>query len=272
MTAAPRVASLGMYDLPWLHAANDVLWSVLARHLRARGILSVPEQLDRDRPLGAIWADPTLVLAQTCCYPLATTLAGVVTPVASPIHDLPGCEGAMHRSVLVVPVASAHRRLADLRGRRVAVNGFDSNTGMNLLRAAVAPLAEGRPFFGSVAVTGGHLASMARVAEGTADLAAIDCVTFGLARRHRPDLTDGLRVIGETARTPSLPFVTRQAASTEDVENVRAALGEALADPEAAEACAALGLVGVLPPEPDACARVMAFEREAEAAGYPRLA
>jgi hypothetical protein len=32
------------------------------------------------------------VLAQTCCYPLATALAGVVTPVASPVYDLPGCK------------------------------------------------------------------------------------------------------------------------------------------------------------------------------------
>ena len=36
--------------------------------------------------------------------------------------------------------------LADLKGRRCAVNQIDSNSGMNLLRAAIAPLADGTAF------------------------------------------------------------------------------------------------------------------------------
>lgn len=259
-----------MYDPPWLHAANDAFWAVLARHMQAAGVLSVPMRLNRDRPLAAIWADRDLVLAQTCCYPLATTLASVVAPVAAPVYAWPGCRGATHRSLLVVPTASPWRRLADLRGRRVALNGLDSNTGMNLLRAAVAPLAGGQAFFGSVTITRAHLASMARVAGGEADLASVDCVTFGLAARHRPDLVAGLRVIGETAASPSLPFVTRGAASGAEIENFRTALRDAVA--EAVEPCAHLGLSGIEALPPDACAQVMALERNAAAAGYPHLA
>jgi ABC-type phosphate/phosphonate transport system substrate-binding protein len=271
-TRARGVASLGMYDPPWLHGANDALWSVLARHLRDNGFAAIPERLDRDRPLAAIWADPDLVLAQTCCYPLATTLAGAVTPVAAPVYAWPGCRGATHRSFLVVREASPFQNLSDLRGRRLAVNGFDSNTGMNLLRAAVAPLAGGHAFFGSVTVTGAHLSSMSAVARGEADLAAVDCVTFGLAARHRPDLAAGLRVIGETEPSPALPFVTRREASAEAVAAARTALRAALADAGVAEACTRLGLAGVEPLPADACAQVLALERDAVAAGYPRLA
>ena len=53
-------------------------------------------------------------------------------------------------------------RLRTFAGRRVAINGRDSNSGMNLLRAAVADLAGGRPYFSRVIETGAHMASLAR--------------------------------------------------------------------------------------------------------------
>ncbi len=52
MTSAP-VASLGMYDHPGQRAANDALWSAIARHLHGVG-LAAPEALDRARPVEAI--------------------------------------------------------------------------------------------------------------------------------------------------------------------------------------------------------------------------
>ena len=46
------------------------------------------------------------------------------------------------------------RALADLRGRRVALNADDSQSGRNALRAAVAPLAHDGRFFGGSILTG----------------------------------------------------------------------------------------------------------------------
>ncbi len=137
-----RVASLGMYDFPWLREATDAFWGLMRDGLREAGVDGVPDELERERPLREIWRDPNLLLAQTCGYPLVTELAGRVRLVATPIYDLPGCDGVLHRSFVVVRADDPARELADLRGRRCAVNGFDSNTGMNLLRAAIAPLAQ----------------------------------------------------------------------------------------------------------------------------------
>ncbi|MEX6506711.1 phosphate/phosphite/phosphonate ABC transporter substrate-binding protein [Jiella sp. M17.18] len=267
-----RTASLGMYDMPWLHSANDALWTGIAARLRAAGLSGVPETLDRDRPLGEIWRDPALRLAQTCGYPLMTQLADIVAPVAAPVYRWPGCSGAAHCSVVVVAVGSHYEALGDLRGGRAAMNGRDSNSGMNLLRHAVAPLATDGRFFGAVVETGSHLASLDHVAWGQADVAAVDCVTFGLARRHRPDLTAGVRVLAETAKSPSLPFVTRASASAEEIALLRRALAEAIADPELAAATEALGLAGVEPVTAEDYEIVLAYERQAEAAGYPALA
>ena len=188
-----RPASLGMYDMPALHRANDALWSAIATRLRAAGLDDVPDRLDRTRPIGDIWRDPALLLAQTCGYPLVTVLDGIAEPVAVPVYGWPGCDGARHCSLLVVPAASSFEALVQLRGRRAAFNGHDSNTGMNLFRHAVAPLAKGEAFFAATIETGSHLASLDRVASGDADIAAIDCVTFGQAMRHDPQRTAGVR-------------------------------------------------------------------------------
>src|SRR5665811_293725 len=103
-------------------------------------------------------------------------------------YGFEGCEGAKHCSFLIVRRGEAERGLAGFRGARAAINARDSNTGMNLFRAAIAPLAKGHPFFSDVVVTGAHALSFAAVAEGTADIAAIDCVSFGLLRRGRAEL------------------------------------------------------------------------------------
>lgn len=266
------LASLGMYDPPWLRAANDALWAALGRRLRAEGVREVPDRLERDRPLPAIWRDPRLLLGQTCGYPLVTALGEAVTVVGRPSYDLPGCRPGLHRSFVVVRADAPFRDLADLRGARAALNGRDSNTGMNLLRRALAPLARGGRFFGTVAETGAHLASLAAVAAGKADAAAVDCVTFGLAARHRPELTAGVRVLAETPDSPTLPFVTAGGAGAERVARLRRALAETIADPANAGPCAALGLVGFEPAERGDYAVLLGFEAEAAAADYPDLA
>ncbi|MBO0902745.1 phosphate/phosphite/phosphonate ABC transporter substrate-binding protein [Jiella sonneratiae] len=267
-----RVASLGMYDMDWLRQANDALWAGVAGRLAAAGMTDVPERLDRARPLSEIWRDPALILAQTCGYPLATALAEAVTPVAAPVYRWPGCEGARHRSVVVVRAGAGLESLADLSGRRAALNGADSNSGMNLFRHRIAPLSRNGRFFAGVVVTGSHVASLEAVSAGRADAAAIDCVTFGLVKHHRPERVAGLRIIAETALSPALPFVTRAGASAREIALLRQALAEALADPTLAGAAEALGLCGVEPVTLDDYAVVLKYEREAQAAGYPVLA
>ena len=234
------IASLGMYDMPFVSAANDAIWASVAARIEG-----VPAHLDRSRPLGDIWRDPRLLLAQTCGLPLVAELAGLVRLVATPVYDHPGCDGPLYRSWLVVRASSPATTLTELRGSRAAINGWDSNSGMNFLRAAVAPLAVGGRFFASVGVTGAHLASVAAVATGGADVAAIDCVTHGLLVRHRPDLLAGTRVLASTPASAGLPLVTAAATSDATVEALRAALRAMLSDPATEAARAALGWVGL---------------------------
>ena len=64
-----------------------------------------------------------------------------------------------------------------------------------------------RQFFRELVTTGSHQESVRCVAEGRADVAAIDCVTFALLRAHRPELLNGVAVFGRTPPLPGLPII-----------------------------------------------------------------
>ena len=256
-----------MYDLPEVRWATDALWRGIARELAARGI-AAPAELDRRADHRAVWHAPRLLLSQTCGYPYAAHLRGKVRLVATPRYRVDGHADADYRSFLLVRRDDPADRLADLRGRRVAFNELDSQSGHNTLRAVVAPLArDGRFFAGSLA-TGAHRASIAAVTEGRADLCAVDCVTWAFLCRHEPERTGKLRPIGWTAAAPALPLIT---AVDGPVEALRGALSAVAAEPALAPAREALLLEGFTIRDDADYDRILLMERESIARGYPAL-
>jgi ABC-type phosphate/phosphonate transport system substrate-binding protein len=263
-------ASLGMYDFPWLQPTTDRLWAAIRDALRA-ACVEAPERLDRERPLEAIWRDPKLVLAQACGLPLVTTLRDAVRVVATPCYDLPGCDGPHYRSFIVVAADHPARGIADLRGARAAINGWDSQSGMNALRALVAPLAGGQPFFSDIVVSGSHQRSLAMVGDGTADVAAIDCVTHGLLAAHGSGHLAGTRVLCHTPPVPGLPLITAAATPDATLNGLRAVLDAVIADPALEDIRATLHLRGIARLALDDYRPILASRADAEAAGYPQL-
>jgi ABC-type phosphate/phosphonate transport system substrate-binding protein len=205
-------AALPMYDLPELRPATDRLWATLAADLRQQGVLDVPPTLSRDHSPDALWIDPDLLLSQTCGYPLTHALRDRVSVVATPVYDVPGCEGHRYSSFVVVSTRAKAKELADLRGAICAVNDRSSHSGANALRALIAPHSRQGHFFGSVQITGSHHASLAAVAHGQADVAAIDCVTHALLASTQPSLIAKTRILATTRLAPALPYITRGAA------------------------------------------------------------
>lgn len=271
MAPAPRLASLGMYDFPDLRSATDAFWAGLARAFRNEGLDGVPDRLLRGAEADGLCERPALLFCQTCGYPLTHTLAGKVQPVATPVYDAAGCEGPTYRSVFVIRRDDPATGMADLRDRGAAINYRGSQSGWNVLRHAVAGLAEGRDFFGAVLESGSHLGSMQMVSDGQVDIAAIDCVSFALLGDADSPLRDSLRVLATSPAVPSLPYVTAAATSPEDLTRLRAGLQAALADPTLAEARAALRLSGAEPLEVEAYAPILAMEQEAIDRGYPEV-
>ena len=271
MTVDPPVASLPMYDLPPLADATCAWWQALAAAFRRQGLAGVPETLDRgDRY--AHWAAPDLFLSQSCGYRLTFAFADRLQVLAVPFYDAPHCRGADYCSLVMVRESAPMRGIEGLRGMRAAVNGFDSQSGCNALRAAVAPLASEGRFFARTIESGSHVASLAMVAAGEADVCAIDGVLHALLADAMPETLAGLRVLARTAYAPNLPYVTCAGRGAGEVEAMRLALLEAAADPALASLRRRLRIAGFTLLPRQAYRPIAAMERQAAALGYPRLA
>jgi ABC-type phosphate/phosphonate transport system substrate-binding protein len=197
-------ASLPMYDWPESREATDRLWLAIRRQLSERGI-EAPDVLDRSSDPEQLWSAPALLLSQTCGYPYANVLVNKVALVGTPAHASTGAAPGSYFSVLVARKSQAPEYLGDLAGKRFAYNMQHSQSGFSapvrlLAAAGLASLPE--PL-----VTGAHRASIRAVADGEAEWAAIDAVTWELAKRYEPASQD-LTVFARTRQTPALPLIT----------------------------------------------------------------
>jgi ABC-type phosphate/phosphonate transport system substrate-binding protein len=265
------VASMPMYDLPEVRGALDGLWNGLARHLRREGVAGVPDRIVHDRPFRALWTDPDLRFSQCCGYDLVNGYANTLQPIATPHFDAPECEGCEYASVIVVREDCAAADVSEMRGAVCAVNEHDSHSGMNALRALVAPASRDGRFFSRVETSGAHAASVEMVRNGGADIAAIDCVTYALLQRHRPAALSGVRKLCRTERAPALPYVTRRTVDADTVARMRTALFRTFADAKLTAAREALLLKDVEVIPVSAYRRITAFQDLAARHGFPRL-
>lgn len=224
------IATLPMYDWPEETAATDAFWSAL--RIRA-GAAGLPAALSRPSwpEVTALWRSPDLVFSQTCWGPLRLGLSDHLNVLAQPDYSaFPGGRGPFYRSALIArggraaPVPQGPgAALPPLAGLQLAFNARDSLSGWIALAedlgADPADLASG------LVETGGHRASVRAVAEGRADLAAVDIRALALALRHEP-CAQALTVVGWTAERPGLPYVTSRATDPATTRALRAALIE----------------------------------------------
>jgi ABC-type phosphate/phosphonate transport system substrate-binding protein len=111
------------------------------------------------------------------------------------------------------------------------INGRESHSGMSALRALVAPLSKGGRLFSDVRVSGAQLESLAMVAQGEADVAAIDRVTLALLARHAPVALAGTRTLCRTAGAIAPPFVSPLELGRPAIRRIQVALLRPLSGP-----------------------------------------
>jgi ABC-type phosphate/phosphonate transport system substrate-binding protein len=220
----------------------------------------------------AVLNDPSLWFGQTCGYPLMTRLHNSLTPVSLPVFDIAGCDDTHYSSLLIVSENSAIKSLRDCEGLRAVINSNDSNSGMNVLRHAVADFNQQGSFFNDIQISGSHLQSLTEVANQRADIAAIDCVSYRFIEDTWPELTARVRSIGFTAKTCGLPFVIpKQSAHKRDFAEITEALNRALSRLDNKQKDR-LHLKGFQNVEMEDYASILDLEASAVAAGYPILA
>ena len=221
--------------------------------------------------LAGLWARDDLGCVFMCGWPFIRE-GGTKTVLAAPVPNADWAEDRpQYRSAFIVRADAPFGRLEDAFGHRFAFNSRDSHSGTNAPRAHLAKFADGRPLFASVVgplVT--HQRVVGAVAEGEAELAAIDSFTMSLLRRHDPTLVAGVRVLGFTAPCP-IPALVANALSAEAVDAVRGALLGLDGDVAGRALLEAVCLRRFSAVAPTDYAATMAMERSAIDAGYPEI-
>lgn len=265
------LASLPMYDLQYVRQATLGWWRGVRNHLKALGLQGVPDQLDSPDNLYEHWRTPDLLLSQTCGYPLIQSLRDEVQIVGTPVYDAAGCDAYCYRSAILVHARSDFTDLTQLREKIVAYNGQDSHSGYNALRHYIAPHAQNGVFFSGSFETGGHIASVAAVADKQADVCAVDCVTFALLNKHAPELTRDVRILGWSEPAPGLPLITGKQWSEDFVSMLKKALRNAVSDPLLCQYRDSLLIKDIAFVDESEYDTVLVFEKYAIAKGYPKL-
>lgn len=215
-------ASLPMYDLPELRPSTDALWQLIRARLADHG-MEAPAHLARDTDPHEDWFRPDLVLSQTCGLPFVRELQGRVQLLGSPSCDI-DCGAGSYYSVIIAK-KDAKADLASLASGRLACNDYRSQSGFSAWfhHAGVA----GLDAPSGIVITGRHLSSIDAVADGRADFAAIDAVTWALAERHHGP-AGRVQVVARTEPMPALPYIT-SLANAENADIMRRAISEAIA-------------------------------------------
>ena len=161
-----------------------------------------------------------------------------MTPIGCSDYGLQDTPAGYYHSLFVVRAEDAPRGLAPATLGRFAYNDALSHSGWGAPFAAVT--SQGLRFHTTLC-TGAHVDSLYAVANGHADLAAIDAVSWRMFEAWEPRAAD-LRVIGRTRASPGQMFVT---ARDHDPAPIRAALIDSIKT-LAPHHAATLGLRGIV--------------------------
>ena len=110
-----------------------------------------------------------------------------------------------------------------IRNKRFAYNSLDSMSGIIALTRDLEAAGESLAIFSERIETAAHRASIVAVAEGRADVCAVDCRSWHLAKLHERRAA-GVIAVGWTARRKGLPYITSRHTPPEIVARLKAAL------------------------------------------------
>ncbi|MDR7307414.1 PhnD/SsuA/transferrin family substrate-binding protein [Rhodoferax saidenbachensis] len=249
----------------------EALRAELQNRLPPAWAAHVPLALEWPTDYAAHWLSPSLLLSQSCGYPLTHALRGKVQLLGTFVYAVAGAQGIHCRSQIIRRRDDTRDTLAAFRGSTVAYNGRDSQSGYNALRALIAPLAEHGRFFSDALETGAHLQSIRAVLDGRADIAAIDAVTWALALETEPQWAHALTTWTETAPYPGLPLITAAHTPAEVAAHLQNALHTVATAAPYAATRAPLHIAGFVRTTPEDYAVCRAMEKQAAALGVHQL-
>ena len=197
------ISSLRMYEFPELQNSLDNYWNLIHNELLSNDINS-PLSLDTSINEQQVWLDPNLVLAQTCGMPYRKFLHEKVTLIGTPDFGLDDCHQGYYNSVFISNINDSRKHLFDFKDAMFTYNMANSQSG---LAAAYTDAKKNDFWFKRRIISGSHQKSCEMVANGKADIACIDSITWRFIEKYT-SLKNQIRIISKTDPTPGLPYIS----------------------------------------------------------------
>jgi ABC-type phosphate/phosphonate transport system substrate-binding protein len=253
----------------------EEIWQKLLAHVLAIAGADFPYvPYPAPQALEVLWEREDLGCVFMCGYPIAFQLSEVI-PIAAPVPSAAWAQGKpLYRSDLIVKADSPFQRIEDTFGHRVGWTVEHSHSGFNALRHHLLTYRT-REHPGLYRDVHGNLITargiLDKVLAGKIDVGSLDAYWHDLIRAYRPDLTEGIRVIGHTDLAPIPSFVAAAGLPAETIVRLKTAFAAAHHQPWFAPLGKALHLDRLAPVELEDFARTLAWDREAREQGYATI-
>jgi ABC-type phosphate/phosphonate transport system substrate-binding protein len=197
-----------MYDFLEVRDSTLKLLDALVGALASCGEVAKAESPDGSvhEELMKMWRSNETALSQSCGLPFVEDLHDFVDVVGTFLWTDVSDERGQYQTVIVVRETAGVSSVADLGGLQPVISNTQSLSGWCSLGVALAEVTNDPRFVRPFLKSGGHARSLQMLQDGEADFASIDSATFRLLTRHRPALTNGLRVIGRGPVVPATPI------------------------------------------------------------------
>ena len=168
-------------------------------------------------------------------------------------------EGSYYRSVIVVRTGDPANRFEDLRGRSAVFTDPLSLTGYLYPLSRLCAMGQ-RPsaFFGALSFSQSHDRSIASVADGLADAAAVDSAVFEDWMERDASHSKALRILDRSGLFPSPPIVVRSSLAAPERERLRTAFLDLAAAGGGGTILKQMGWSGLKEPDPEYLERLRA--------------
>lgn len=236
-----------MYDFPEVHASTKAILDALSEAFSRLGDFSqsaFPES-SVHADLMRMWKDDSTLFSQSCGLPFVEELHDYVDIVATLKWSGISDERGWYRTVIVAREELGVASLGDVGGLQPVITNTQSLSGWCSLGVALSEIGADSSYVLPYVESEGHAKSLQFLQDKRADFASIDPGTFQLLDRHRPALTNGLRVIGNGPLVPATPMHVSKV-RTAEFGALQNAVLEVLSRPELAGARAEIGIDGAV--------------------------
>ncbi|MCF8544825.1 MAG: PhnD/SsuA/transferrin family substrate-binding protein [Ilumatobacteraceae bacterium] len=216
-----------MYDFPEVQDSTLKLLAALVDALTSCGEVVHAETPDGSvhEKLMEMWCSNDTALSQSCGLPFVEDLNAFVDVIGTFLWtDVSDARGR-YQTVIVVREALGISSIADVRGLRPVVSNTQSLSGWCSLGVALSEVTTEPSFVQPFTQSGGHAKSLQMLQDNEADIASIDSATFRLLSRHRPELANGVRVIGYGPLVPATPIIVSKSFAVDADELYRVVSG-----------------------------------------------